>query len=192
MLDEVRTRPDAGLVSAEFGPRFALLPVFDKVLGGYYRPARRGRGWQDVDYPHGTLLLARRECLEDIGLFDERYFAYCEEVDLGLRAARAGWRVGLVWGAVVDNGRLPPQLLADYLQLRNTLLLLRDHQGPSQVRARVILAVVALLRRAVRAPRRELPAVRIGIRALLDYRRGRFGPPPDSVVSLAGRTPGAP
>ena len=46
-------------------------------------------GWEPVDYPHGTLLLARRACLEDVGLFDERYFSYCEEADLGLRARAA-------------------------------------------------------------------------------------------------------
>ena len=32
------------------------------------------------------LLLARRACLAEVGLFDERYFAYCEEADLALRA----------------------------------------------------------------------------------------------------------
>jgi N-acetylglucosaminyl-diphospho-decaprenol L-rhamnosyltransferase len=163
ILHETRTRPNAGLVSAEFGPDFALLPVFDKVMGGFYRAAPRGVGWQDVDYPHGTLLLARRELLEDVGLFDERYFAYCEEVDLGLRARDAGWAVGLVWGAVVVNGRLPPRLLADYLQLRNTLLLVHSRQGQREVRARVILALAAMIARPLRLRRRAVhprPATR--------------------------------
>ena len=44
------------------------------------------------------MLFARRGALEDVGLFDERYFAYCEEADLGLRAVAAGWEVGLVRG----------------------------------------------------------------------------------------------
>ena len=30
--------------------------------------------------------------LDDIGLFDEQYFAYYEDVDLAWRAQRAGWR----------------------------------------------------------------------------------------------------
>ena len=189
LLAEVRHRPDAGLVSAEFGPRFALVPVFDKVIGGFYRPAPRGAGWQDVDYPHGTLLLARRNMLEQIGLFDERYFAYCEEVDLGLRARDAGWGVGLVWGAVVANG-LPPRLLADYLQLRNTLLLVHSRSGRREVRARVILALAAMAARplGVRRPRdlrRVVAHLRLERRALLDYRHRRFGPPPPDVVALA-------
>jgi hypothetical protein len=187
MLHETNSRPGAGLVSAEFGPEYALVPVYDKVMGGYYRPAARGTGWQDVDYPHGTLLLARRALLAQIGLFDERYFAYCEEVDLGLRARAAGWQVGLVWGALVTNGRLPPRLLADYLQLRNTLLLVHSRHGAREVRARVVLALAGLAVKAVRSPRRAGVHVRLEGRALLDFRRRRFGPPPPGVVGLARR-----
>jgi len=63
--------------------------VVDPVFGALLRPSVVDDGWEDAGYPHGTLLLARRECLLDIGLFDERYFAYCEEADLGERARRA-------------------------------------------------------------------------------------------------------
>ena len=36
--------------------------------------------------------LYRRSMLDEIGLFDEDFFAYCEDTDLGLRARIAGWR----------------------------------------------------------------------------------------------------
>lgn len=36
--------------------------------------------------------LYRRDMLDEIGLFDEQYFAYYEDVDLAWRARRAGWR----------------------------------------------------------------------------------------------------
>lgn len=186
LLDQVASRPDAGLVSAEYGEGFDLVPAVDKVMGGYYRPAQRGSGWEEVDYPHGTLLLARRATLEQVGLFDERYFAYCEEVDLALRARAAGWRVGLVWGAVVANGRLPPQLLADYLQLRNTLLLVAEHFGAPELRARLILAAATLAARCARDPGRAGRHARLGVRAVADFRAGRFGPPPPAVLAWAG------
>jgi GT2 family glycosyltransferase len=55
-----------------------------------------GARWRDrrpVDYVAGCALLARRELLESVGLFDPDYFAYSEDVELGLRARRAGWEV---------------------------------------------------------------------------------------------------
>ena len=54
-----------------------------------------GAEWQrelDVDYLAGCALLMKREVLEKLGGFDDSYFAYTEDVDLGLRAKQAGWR----------------------------------------------------------------------------------------------------
>jgi GT2 family glycosyltransferase len=45
--------------------------------------------------------LYRRRMLDEIGLFDERYFAYMEDVDLALRARLAGWTCICVPRAVV-------------------------------------------------------------------------------------------
>jgi hypothetical protein len=41
--------------------------------------------------PSGCAALYRKAMLDDIGLFDERFFAYCEDTDLGLRGRWAGW-----------------------------------------------------------------------------------------------------
>ena len=48
---------------------------------------------RDVDYVIGAALAVKRTTLEQIGLFDEGYFLYYEDVDLCLRARRAGQRV---------------------------------------------------------------------------------------------------
>jgi len=48
-----------------------------------------------------TAALFRRELLQDIGLFDEDYFIYYEDVDLAWRARLRGWRALLVPEAVV-------------------------------------------------------------------------------------------
>ncbi len=66
------------------------------TLAGHRQPD--GPRWQTpraVDYVPGCALLARREVLEEVGLFEAAYFAYMEDVDLCLRARRAGWRVWL-------------------------------------------------------------------------------------------------
>lgn len=47
----------------------------------------------DVDWLSGSALMVRREMLDGVGGFDERFFMYCEDVDLCKRAHDAGWRV---------------------------------------------------------------------------------------------------
>lgn len=191
LLTEFVARPAAGLACAEYGPGEAWRPVVDKFFGGWFVPTRPGDGWEDVDYPHGTLLAIRRRTAEHVGLFDERFFAYCEEADLGIRARAAGWHVGMVWGAVVGNGRPPRADVARYLQLRNTLLLLQKHFGVGATATRFTFEAGALaagrdqptlgvgLGDAPCDPVRERTAVRRATRlALRDFMLRRFGAPP--------------
>lgn len=49
----------------------------------------------------GCAALFRREMLEEIGLFDEDFFAYAEDTDLGWRARLAGWKAYYVPEAIV-------------------------------------------------------------------------------------------
>lgn len=44
-----------------------------------------------VDAVNGAFMLMRREMLDEIGLFDEGYWMYMEDLDLCYRAAQAGW-----------------------------------------------------------------------------------------------------
>ncbi len=47
----------------------------------------------EVDAVSGAFLMIRRKVVEQIGLLDERFFMYGEELDWCLRAKRAGWAV---------------------------------------------------------------------------------------------------
>jgi GT2 family glycosyltransferase len=49
----------------------------------------------------GAACLLRRELFDQLGGYDERYFAFYEDVDLNVRARIAGWRFGYVPEAVV-------------------------------------------------------------------------------------------
>src|SRR3546814_658358 len=123
--------------------------------------------------------------LREVGLFDERYFAYCEEADLALRAKAQGWETGLVRGAIVVNPHMgTPSRTVDYLQLRNTLLLVREHSGRYHATIRGLLAVgqlvSGLLRPTQRGPYWD-PGARV--RALVDHCRGRYGSPPPAILT---------
>jgi GT2 family glycosyltransferase len=75
-------------------------------------PYPRGRGEPvSSTYDNQTEILAatggatmmRTAMLKEIGLFDEDFFAYYEDVDLSLRAQLAGWKIRLVPEAIVRH-----------------------------------------------------------------------------------------
>lgn len=82
----------------------------------YLDGQNRGRGtgeWdhgqydrvEEVAWPDGCAGMYRREMLERIGGFDEDFFAYADDAELGLRARIAGWGCVYVPGAVVRHHR---------------------------------------------------------------------------------------
>lgn len=182
MVSAAAAEPMAGLMCADVGD--GMTPVIDPYFGGMVVPAAEHDGslprWEDVDYPHGTLMMLRRACLEEVGLFDERYFSYCEEADLALRARGAGWRVGLIRGARVQNLHLGSSVaLVDYLQTRNTLLLVREMSGWYHACIRAAITLLQVVSGSVRPVGR--PAVfdaRARLLGLRDFALRRFGPPP--------------
>jgi GT2 family glycosyltransferase len=182
MLSAAADRPMAGLMCADVGD--GMTPVIDPYFGGMTVPVEDGDGvgWESVDYPHGTLMMLRRDCLEEIGLFDERYFSYCEEADLALRARRAGWEVGLVRGARVQNMHLGSSVwLVDYLQTRNTLLLVQEMSGPYHAFVRLCFTLSQILKGTIWADRRPLVYdARARLLGVRDFLLRRFGPPPQS------------
>ena len=77
------------------------------ALDGMSRQAMRGAPVPEPAEPmevlavSGCACMFRAEALEEIGLFDEDFFAYCEDTDLSLRLRKAGWRI-----AVAPAGRI--------------------------------------------------------------------------------------
>jgi GT2 family glycosyltransferase len=92
---------------------------------GHEQPAADFTQASAALFPSGSAALYRRSMLDHIGLFDESFFLYCEDTDLGLRARWAGWDCRYVAGAVVEHfyshsaGRATP-LKAYYIE-RNRL-----------------------------------------------------------------------
>ncbi len=69
----------------------------DSRLNGRY-PRRLYQAGEPfpIDHPLGAALMVRREVIEQVGLLDERFFIYCEEIDWCLRIKAAGWSIWCV------------------------------------------------------------------------------------------------
>lgn len=70
-------------------------------LGG--RPDRGAGPVEEVFGPCAGAALYRRSMLDEIGLFDQEFFAYLEDVDLAWRARLAGWKCLYAPAAVVSH-----------------------------------------------------------------------------------------
>jgi GT2 family glycosyltransferase len=184
LLAAASARPHAGLACAEYGEgELNALPTVNHIAGGIIGPTDKIPGWEACAYPHGTLMVLRRDCLEDIGLFDERYFAYCEETDLGMRATAAGWEVGIVWGAVVRNpGMWSQSGVPEYLMLRNSLHLVRWHFGRRNAATQFVIASWVTLRASLGGRQPYFWHRKGRTLALRDFLLGRVGPPPASLT----------
>ena len=128
------------------------------VLGGANLSTLRGNGrpdgarWQDtvaVDYVPGCALLARAELLEELDGFEEAYFAYMEDVELGVRSARSGWLALCVGEASCrhDASRSTGRGYSarrKYMNGVNAIHFLRTHGRPVDWARLVVLDVLVL------------------------------------------------
>jgi len=172
-------RPQAGAVCAEYGRGSMQKYSWARSISLPLSPAHTP-GWNDALFPHGTLTLFRRSCLEQVGVLDERYFAYLEECDWGFRAKAHHWEIGIIGGAVVRNpSRSAASPVVVYLNLRNSLLLVRDHSGviPAIIRS-VVIAFNTVILWFRPQSRQTTRSTAVRFRALRDFWFGRFGAPP--------------
>lgn len=90
---------------------------------------------RQLDYILGAALMISKPCLEDIGLMEESYFLYYEEVDWAVRARRAGFSLAYANDAVVfhkEGGTIGSSsikgqrsLLSEYYLIKSRILFTR-------------------------------------------------------------------
>lgn len=106
-----------------------------------------------VEVIKGACLLLRREALDEVGLLDESYFMYTEEVDLCYRLTQAGWELWYVPAAVVTHyGERSSRQVKEamYLQLyRSKVQFYRKFGGESRARQAKLLFSLAYAPRVV-------------------------------------------
>jgi GT2 family glycosyltransferase len=134
-----------------FLSRTGLKPVFSNT-----------RMADDMDWDHssirhcdwvpGCYYLVRRNVIDEVGLFDPRYFLYYEEVDHCLAAKRAGWEVVFYPHTTVihlggesakSEGEITPSgRQIESLQIESELLYFYKNHGLSGVWLNVVLTVL--------------------------------------------------
>ena len=138
---------------------------------------------RDAAAVSGCVMMIRRELFDRAGVFDERYFYSFEDIELCLRARRAGFGSLLVPSAIAYHeghrsiGSASVARL--YYAARNHLLLAQSALPQTGLRAAARAAgIVALnLAYALRAPgMRRTAALRAVIDGTIDHVRGHYGP----------------
>lgn len=122
---------------------------------------------QEIDFATGACMFVKRLVFEKIGLFDEKYFLYLEDMDFCVRAREAGFKIqfcpqAIVWhknaGSVGGSG----SSLQDYYITRNRLLFAAKY---AKLRTKL-----ALLKQVLGQSKNPVKR-----RALFDFLTLRFG-----------------
>jgi GT2 family glycosyltransferase len=107
------SHPDAGMIGCRICS-FDDPDLIDSIgMGichdGMSRGRFRNRRWsslkmhavEEILFPSACAALYRRAMIEQVGFFDDDFFAYAEDSDLGLRGRLAGWNAVVATRAVV-------------------------------------------------------------------------------------------
>jgi GT2 family glycosyltransferase len=105
-----------------------------RIFGAYRMTYWDFNDSRNVDCIMGACLLVRRKSLDEIGLLDERFFMFSEEVDLCYRMKQNGWKVRFVHAATaihIWGGSSRMISRKSFLELhRSRVMFFRKHYGP--------------------------------------------------------------
>jgi GT2 family glycosyltransferase len=124
---------------------------------------------EDTQFVTGCSMIIRSAVFDRIGMLDDRYYLYLEDLDFCLRAKRAGYSLryvptSVVWHTNAGSSARPGNPLQQYYQTRNRLLLGFRYAAPR--------TKIALMREAVRF---LVTGSAVARRAVIDWLTGRFG-----------------
>lgn len=112
---------------------------------GTFQTLEKGKGFKNfkrnriyTDWFTGCCVLIKVEIFNHVGYFDERFFAYYEDVDYSIRLKKMGYSIALMTNSYLQHyesassksmnkieGNLSPYV--HYLNIRNHILLLKKH-----------------------------------------------------------------
>jgi N-acetylglucosaminyl-diphospho-decaprenol L-rhamnosyltransferase len=138
-------------------PSYFRFPRVERQFWDTLRPGRPAQTVETDGWLNGSCLLVRADALREVGGFDERFFIFYEDTDLGLRLHRAGWRTGVCDSArVTHHGHQTVSSAAsggamEWQLLRSRYLYFRKHYGATRAQLAAALVRGALAIRASKA-----------------------------------------
>ncbi|MEP7166970.1 MAG: glycosyltransferase family 2 protein [Candidatus Woesebacteria bacterium] len=69
------------------------IPGLNRLFGGYHQTWKNLNVIHDIDACTGAAMILRREAIEEIGLLDEQFFMYGEDLDWCFRLKEEEWRI---------------------------------------------------------------------------------------------------
>jgi len=131
------TAEEAGLGEINFKKAKTYLRKTGQDKSGSQTSSKQEKGLYSCSWLSGSNLLLRSSALSKVGLFDERYYLYFEDVELCKRLTDAGFKCLLVPGSTIEHeGNASTQgglsLWRSYYHSRNRLLFFMQYCSPSQ------------------------------------------------------------
>jgi GT2 family glycosyltransferase len=160
LLDAVEKDPEIGVV----GPMVYhydepnVIQSAGGSLDNYWRNVHLGQNETDlgqfhslhlVEWVSGCAILVKNKMVEKIGLLDERFFMYWEEIEWCIRAGRVGWKIAHIpqaklWHKGVNRDYQAKPYVTYYIT-RNHLLTLSKHKAPMIVWVYTLIRILVTL-----------------------------------------------
>lgn len=149
--------PTLSMTALDLFPPGEVLPgrLHNSWWHGRYPQERAGNGPFPIDHPLGACMLVRCDVITQVGVFDEAFFMYAEEVDWCFRVRAAGWAIWQVPVAQVTHvgGAATSQVRAKMLiaLYASRMRFFRKHYQPGFVRWNRLIVRLGMLRATTRA-----------------------------------------
>ena len=105
----------------------------NRIARHYYMADQPDDEVQEVDWVTGACLLTRREAIQNVGVLDEGFFMYSEELDWCRRAKERGWKVVyLPTARVIHHGGQSSEQVKSFQHIqfqRSKIRYFRKHHG---------------------------------------------------------------
>ena len=92
LQESKRGKPNLWNTFCKFSKLYALFPN-STLFNGYYAGHLSSDSEGNIDVLCGAFIFTRKEVLDKVGLFDEDFFMYGEDIDLSVRMLNSGYRI---------------------------------------------------------------------------------------------------